>query len=155
VKNFKLLFLLLSIFILASCSSNDFSEESVTKTIKPEDLSKQKPLTQKDLDIITQLLPESVYFTASLVDGTITNKELALSTFKKYEMDRYRFEFVKHKVLNGVIVDSIGINVNLDPKNLPPNLLLTKEDLELIGLNKDKLQAALKTCVANKIKSLF
>jgi hypothetical protein len=94
-------------------------------------------MTQKDIDIYVELIPESAAFTDNYMTGTITDKPLAIETFKKHGVDRRRYLFLTHKVFYAMLSSS-GISFKI-PDSFPKSMRVTEEDVELVSLNKDRI----------------
>jgi hypothetical protein len=142
------LYLIIAVLGLVSCSGNDYSLSSMNKKITPYDLARQKPLKQEDIDIYLKLIPESASFTNNLREGHVTDPQLAITTFKRYGIDRYRLSFIQHKVNYGLYA-SAGMSYSI-PKSFPDSLKITADDIALVAKNKSELLNAHTAYFANK-----
>jgi hypothetical protein len=141
-------FLIMAFLGLIACSGNDYSRKSMEKKISPYDLAGQGPLEQEDIDVYLKIIPESASFTNNMREGHITDPDLAISTFKKYGIDRYRLIFIQHKVNYGLF-SSAGMSYSI-PESFPNSLKITDKDIALVASNKTEILNAHSAYFSNK-----
>jgi hypothetical protein len=113
------------------------------------DVPDKSPITKKDLDIYIKLMPETAFFTDSIFGNTITDKNLAKRTFNQYNIDLYRFYFIRLKIF--LYLYAIN-NIKLDFSKTHSSIKPLSEELDLIKLNENSLINAHKQYEINKEK---
>ncbi|MDR2387519.1 MAG: hypothetical protein LBE80_08060 [Deltaproteobacteria bacterium] len=120
----------------------------VTYQLSILDLPDKSPLSQEDLDKYTKLIPETALFTNKLFSGTITNNQLANKILKSYNIDLYRFYFVRLKIF--LYLSIVIHNIQPDFSKIHSSLIPTFREIELIEKNKEAILEAHEKYRANK-----
>ncbi|MDR1871241.1 MAG: hypothetical protein LBS60_04815 [Deltaproteobacteria bacterium] len=111
-------------------------------TITVDDLNKEGPLTQRDIDVYLEYVGKSKDFMAKMQENPQYDiKGEWLKFAKDHQISSIRFNYVSEKIPFGLMAISAA-----DPKSIPapdaPFLKLSDEEKKLLTANRDKIIAA-------------
>lgn len=128
-----LLFLCLAVFGLFACSGTGPDSDSSTGPVSMKDVAGEKPITQHDIDVYIQILPE--------LAPLGNNGQAAAKVYKKFGMSRVRFIFIQAKLpLCSSMILGLSFNENFD--KLTESMKPIESELAVVRANWDDLIAA-------------